>query len=58
MWGVCGVLSFYLVVLGPEGEGIGGDTEQRGPYSSGTPAALRSEMVWVRTDGHLHELRT
>jgi hypothetical protein len=58
IWGVCGVLFLYLVVLGPEGEGMGGETEQRGPHSSDTPAALRSELVWVHTDGHLFELRT
>ena len=37
---------------------MGGDTEHRGPYSSDTPAELRSELLWVRTDGHLFELRT
>ena len=34
------------------------ETEHKGPYSSDTSAALRSELVWVRTDGHLFELRT
>ena len=52
MWGVCGVL------VGPEGEEMFGDKEHRQPHSSVTPAALRSELVWVRTDGNLFELRT
>jgi len=57
MWGVCGVISLYPDILGPEGEGMGEDTKHRVPYSTDTPAALRSELLWVRTDGHLFELR-
>jgi len=47
MWVVRSFQSLKQVVLGPEGEGVGGDIEHRGLYTSDTPDALRSELVWA-----------